>query len=57
MDTSEIMQLFSKIENQTSYKFNDRLTYKTVSDYDQEIPQAHTADQPKATGRRATEHL
>ena len=28
-----------------------------VSEYDQEIPQSHTADQPTALSRRATEHL
>ena len=26
------------------------------SEYDQEIPQSHTADQPRASRRRATEH-
>ena len=28
-----------------------------VSDYDQEIPQSHTADQHTAPRERATEHL
>ena len=28
-----------------------------VSDYDQEIPQSHNADQPTAPWGRATEHL
>ena len=29
---------------------------KRASEYDQEIPQAHTADQPMAPRGRATEH-
>ena len=29
----------------------------TVSEYDQEIPQSHTADQPTAPWGRATEHI
>ena len=29
---------------------------QTVSEYDQEIPQSHTADHPTAQGGRATEH-
>ena len=28
-----------------------------VLEYDQEIPQSHTADQPMALSGRATEHL
>ena len=30
--------------------------YEKVSEYDQEIPQSHTADQPTAPLGRATEH-
>ena len=32
-------------------------TSKKVSEYDQEIPHSHTADQPPAPLGRATEHL
>ena len=28
-----------------------------VSEHDQEMPQSHTADQPKAPWRKATKHL
>ena len=31
--------------------------YMEASEYDLEIPQSYTADQRKAPGRRATEHL
>ena len=36
--------------------FHPKLTQK-ASEYDEEIPQSHTADQPTARWRRATEHL
>ena len=38
-----------------AYKGN--LVVKKVSEYDQEIQQSHTADQPTAPRGRATEHL
>ena len=31
--------------------------FQNVSEYDQEIPQSHTADKPTAPRGRATEHL
>ena len=39
-------------DNMTSDNFS-----KKVSEYDQKIPQSHTADQPTAPRGRATEHL
>ena len=33
------------------------ILYKQVSEYDQKIPQSHTAEQPTASKVRATEHL
>ena len=36
------------------FMFNSYLNEK--SEYDQEIPQSHTADQPTASWGRATEH-
>ena len=33
------------------------MVHNKVSEYDQEIPQSHTADQPTAQSGRATEHL
>ena len=33
------------------------ILYQKVSEYDQEIPHSHTADQPTTPLGRATEHL
>ena len=35
----------------------DSFFYPKVSEYDQEIPQSHTTDQPTAPQGRATENL
>ena len=43
-----------KIETKSFICF---LNHKKVSEYDQEIPQSHTADQPTAPWGRATKHL
>ena len=42
----------------TSFKSSTYFTegHEWVSEYDQEIPQSHTADQPPAPWERATEH-
>ena len=47
-ELSECCVTLSKITSSHIYK---------VSEYDQEIPQAYTADQPTAQLGRATEHL
>ena len=36
---------------------SEHLSYWEISEYDQEIPQSNSADQPTAQWGRATEHL
>ena len=42
---------------QGTEEFSIRDLGRSKSEYDQEIPQSHNADQPKAPLGRATEHL
>ena len=37
--------------------YKEEIRHKNESEYDQKIPQSHTADQPTAPWGRATEHL
>ena len=48
---------FVKFHGKINWSHNMTVLYPKVSEYDQEIPQSHTADQPMAPRGRATEHL
>ena len=60
MQTPEQYSVYRYLINSMPYEGNGNILQgllQKVSEYDQEIPQSHTADQPTAPVGRATEHL